>query len=792
MLLTEGGRRGDMNENRKILKVFLASPNDLADERKAAREEVERLNKLISQKFKWHIDLLGWEDRLPGTGRPQAIINEDVKKCDLFIGLLWKRWGKPTGKTDSGFKEEFEIARDRFQKDQKPDIHIFLKEISQESLIDPGDQLKKVLEFKTWLTETNEYFYKRFRDLNDWKKYIFDDLFEYIYSLYADDSENKQLIQKTNHGNLALTENAILTTDLILQKLNGAKDYRMLSKLTALEKLRLSILANSLFSESFSSGGFLGNHECNLIYFHRNKLYLEDKEKIHLLRTMFESNSHLRPVWYWFRNEKEEDLTKILISLIHKNQDDFVLKNLAKIISNEHFDAEMDVFFRLIEFSSPEEQNSIATGVPIYFYSKEIKKTKEFFKSLAEINTKLLPLSEDLIWYHETMEDPNRSLSRLIDEEISDSIKLNILRRFSSNLAKEKLKSGLASNQKSIIKFCFEELVKREGLDKNDLIQLLESIDLDTKSLVLKYILKNNILPISNINSYIPKISSEFEELYKLSLSNKPFEELKLLLEVTDDHEHLIYETLAIKHFEKFSNILRSDLDDNFGWISNDYEESSNETSLYKSIFNLLSVSEQKRRSFIAAGLKGIKENGTSEDVKYAIKYFVQNHSKIIDEECLEIFYKYGSEKNTTFILNQFPKIDNELKVLAIKTVIHLSRWENQYIMNILTYPDNTVQTIALSLVDSELLKSVKHILIDKLTNAEHKIRQKAAILITQILSANDVEQLLSNYISNSGYYYDVVTIFDRILFTKGKLKRVYQAIHKQLREEIDEFRLFL
>ena len=35
---------------------------------------------------------------LPGSARPQELINRDLALCDFIIGLLWKRWGQPTGK----------------------------------------------------------------------------------------------------------------------------------------------------------------------------------------------------------------------------------------------------------------------------------------------------------------------------------------------------------------------------------------------------------------------------------------------------------------------------------------------------------------------------------------------------------------------------------------------------------------------------------------------------------------------------------------------------------------------
>ena len=95
---------------RQILTVFLASPSDLIEERKVARKVVEKINRIVSH-IGWHIDLRGWEDTLPNSGRPQAHINKDVESCDLFIGMLWERWGSSTGQYSSGFEEEFELAK---------------------------------------------------------------------------------------------------------------------------------------------------------------------------------------------------------------------------------------------------------------------------------------------------------------------------------------------------------------------------------------------------------------------------------------------------------------------------------------------------------------------------------------------------------------------------------------------------------------------------------------------------------------------------------------------------------
>ncbi len=130
---------------KNILTIFLASPSDLKEERNLVRNIVNRVNKVLSRRVEWHIDLLGWEDTLPGYSRPQSLINIDVDACDLFVGILWRRWGQETGEYSSGFEEEFVRAQERRKKTGSPEIWLFFKTIDEENAKDPGEQLKKVL-----------------------------------------------------------------------------------------------------------------------------------------------------------------------------------------------------------------------------------------------------------------------------------------------------------------------------------------------------------------------------------------------------------------------------------------------------------------------------------------------------------------------------------------------------------------------------------------------------------------------------------------------------------------------
>ena len=113
-----------MSENLKLLQVFIASPNDLVEERRAIKEVADAINAVFGKEVGLQIQLLGWEDRLPGYGRAQEQINDDVDRADLFVGFLWRRWGSQPGnpKYTSGFEEEFNRAAERREKTGTPDM----------------------------------------------------------------------------------------------------------------------------------------------------------------------------------------------------------------------------------------------------------------------------------------------------------------------------------------------------------------------------------------------------------------------------------------------------------------------------------------------------------------------------------------------------------------------------------------------------------------------------------------------------------------------------------------------
>jgi len=165
-------------KNLKRNPVFIASPGDLNVERRLFRDVIERVNLIKAKSQGILLEAVGWEYTLPGKGHPQEKINEDVKNSHLLVMLLWKRWGSPTGEYSSGFEEEYEVALANGK-----DIWMYFRDVSDDMLADPGEQLQKVLEFKNKVETEKKFLFSRYEDEDSWKEQFTVDLCRWLDGL---------------------------------------------------------------------------------------------------------------------------------------------------------------------------------------------------------------------------------------------------------------------------------------------------------------------------------------------------------------------------------------------------------------------------------------------------------------------------------------------------------------------------------------------------------------------------------------------------------------------------------
>jgi hypothetical protein len=150
-----------------ILEVFIASTNDLKQERLAVEEVLRDWNSRNGEKRQIMLKPIRWEeDTTPelGPGSFQAVINQRLlDPADILIGIVGKRLGSPTENSIAGTVEEIE----RFAAAKKPVLLYFSDRQFNLSEIDP-QELERVDEFRKAM-QTRGLF-RTFNDIGKFKE----------------------------------------------------------------------------------------------------------------------------------------------------------------------------------------------------------------------------------------------------------------------------------------------------------------------------------------------------------------------------------------------------------------------------------------------------------------------------------------------------------------------------------------------------------------------------------------------------------------------------------------------
>ena len=145
----------------KILKIFLASSNELEYDRKEFELFVNRENKELIDKNIF-LKLIIWEDFVDAMSQKgsQEEYNKAAKESDIFIMLFFTKVGPFT-------IEEFESAFGEFNAKNKPIIYTYFKD-APINTSKVSTQFNSVLKFQKKLRSLNHYF-TTYKDINELK-----------------------------------------------------------------------------------------------------------------------------------------------------------------------------------------------------------------------------------------------------------------------------------------------------------------------------------------------------------------------------------------------------------------------------------------------------------------------------------------------------------------------------------------------------------------------------------------------------------------------------------------------
>lgn len=140
-----------MVKNIKLIKCFIASPSDVADERSHVKKIIETLNPVFMERG-LRVEPIMWENNaIPAIGGDaQEIINAQLKpaESDIVIGIFGTRLGSPTPRAESGTAEEIRAAVEAWKAGSGIHLQVYFSNCPVRPSDTDNSQLQRLQEFK--------------------------------------------------------------------------------------------------------------------------------------------------------------------------------------------------------------------------------------------------------------------------------------------------------------------------------------------------------------------------------------------------------------------------------------------------------------------------------------------------------------------------------------------------------------------------------------------------------------------------------------------------------------------
>ncbi|MBR2772819.1 MAG: tetratricopeptide repeat protein, partial [Bacteroidales bacterium] len=203
----------------KIIKIFLASSDELKNDRNAFGNLVRRLD-MIYEKRGIRIELFEWEDADAAyNNRPkQDEFDDEVRASDMFLALFHKKGGKFTIK-------EFDVASEEFRRTGiKPKAYVYCRELRE------GEEES---------AELKEFKHRLFNELGHyWCNYNNEDSLQLHFVMQLQLVENKRLDElKVEDGEVTLDGTTVARMDNLRFAADNPDYQRMRQRLMELPAL---------------------------------------------------------------------------------------------------------------------------------------------------------------------------------------------------------------------------------------------------------------------------------------------------------------------------------------------------------------------------------------------------------------------------------------------------------------------------------------------------------------------------------------------------------------------------
>lgn len=780
----------------QVLQVFLASPGDVQDERRVAWEVVSEVNQVVRE-IGWEVRLLGWEDTLPGYGRPQEIINTDVDKCHLFVGVLWKRWGHSTGKHSSGFQEEYERAKKRRMEGPLPEIWIFFKHVEDTS--DPGKQLQRVLAFRQ--EQETQGLFKEFCAPEEFRTMLRDYLLRYVITHQNEEKPSESPSDISTPASMN-TDSPVRPTDVAHQSpeqdqiIHAITELRSLVKESAMavenmdsfETVRLYLHLATLMSERYTTE-VLSVHDTNALYLHRERLAATALERKHLTRSLVHDSHDVVPGWYWVRDADPERLGLMLSHLATGDSNNEVRREAFRLMKELRLPPPTSTTMTH-HLHTATARDSDELKVAALQYIGEVGQSTDLsvLELFADNNSSTVrdESTKARLRILATM-DFEQALNEIdsVNTRVPSELEAEISAR-ANTIGSQHLIQWLRHANPRLREISVQELSKRGELPPDQVPELKKDVSTPVRAACFRALITSGTaVDVSEIKNAFPNqvlLDYGVADAIILDLCRSlDFDDLIHRLNWYSLDSHLVYRALAEKHFDRVGTLVRSDLQEGFIRLADAAAE--NLRSLFGAPAEEVIAGWNGPKGFLqaqysVAALEGLALNGDRSDAPLARTCLLTSCQYLQEEQWLaaiRILARVGDESDTELLVRVAGESRyTSLKRMATSAAVSLTSGDLTVIRHLIASCDSAVITTVLEQTHPtpELLDLAQELL----ANDVDEVRRAAVAFMVRNSSPEELGQVLTAYTSRTKYYYNVVCWLDRVLYAPAPAKDYYRS----------------
>jgi hypothetical protein len=784
----------------------------VSPEREHADQVVAELNESLKLAG-LQIDLLKWEQRPPGYGRPQEQINAMIDECDLFVGLLWQRWGSPTGKFSSGFEEEFQHAITRRGKNGvAPEIWLVFKHVSPTFLKDPGAQLQKVLSFKAEQQDLNQVLFKKVKSTPDWVKSLRTWLNQFCLPIALHNAPQSEKPQANLlPPQISTSENVFQDPEFSVQLTNlipkigsaiiaGSEEFDRTSsnRLSEFEVVRLFLLVSTWMSRRYTNEP-IGIREMNLLHSYRYEMEPTNKETYELLRSLIVDTSDVIPGWFWARQMNEAEATTWLLNLARRDPSEFVRQRALDLMKTAQLWIPESWWADL-----PFKDSEWTVRNAAYNYLAEVgDKTALSLMDQPEADSTLS--SAEYAKMHLLLRvSPTEAVADLLKEGgafyFPDDIERSIVEAMPGS-ATDVLTKALEASGPKIRSAASSLLLERNALPLVKAKELLTDPDLSVRMNGLLSLVKSGDTPsLHEIKRLLKQDDGNSAksllggglEIDPLQLGKadtviiayfrtKTFEELKALLDWFDLDGRLAYHALALQYFDRFVDEIRLDLETSFIRIKEESEQRIETAMRDKMIAAFKPYESFIRAEYAEAAFHGILQAGDASFVELARKYVSVENTKV-KTLATKVLLNFGGSQDAPTMLELAMEKWGPWREPAAHAALKFSSDPKATALALFDTNSSEVSKVAFEwLMTCDALEIQEVFQMQLHDNKEGKRVRAVFYLQQHAKSKEELEKVLRDYQERESYYYNVVTWLDRLLYAPDLLREDFR---RRLRKE--------